>query len=126
MFCGLLCAEGIAAFVAHEHHIGNNWPWSTALGWTKVQVLPEQLDEAHSVGRLVRGGEFHALLQAEFGELGDTHCPVCGKTDYSNRRPVLPTIIAILSTFLLGVLIPAWGWVCSCRNCGAKFRTNAD
>src|SRR5579883_928153 len=126
MFCGLLRAEGIAAFVVHEYHIGNNWPLSTALGWTKVQVLSEQLAEAHSIGRLARDGEFQAMLRAEFGDLDDLHCPSCGKGDYSCRRPILPTITAILGSFLLGAAIPAWGWICSCRNCGTKFRTKIN
>jgi len=122
MFCGLLQAEGITAFVVYEHHIGNNWPLSTALGWTKVQVLLEQLGEARSVERLVRSGEFRALLLAEFGDLDDPRCPVCGKADYSRRRPISSTVISILVTFFLRALLPAWGWVCSCRNCGAKFK----
>ena len=61
MFCGLLQAEGITAFVAHEHHIGNNWPLSTALGWTKVQVLPEELGRP-------------GLLKGWFGVVNFAHC----------------------------------------------------
>ncbi len=43
MFCGRLMAEGIAAFVAHECHIGNAWHYSVALGGVKVQVSRKRI-----------------------------------------------------------------------------------
>jgi hypothetical protein len=121
IFCGRLQSEGVPFFIAYEFHIGNNWPLSTALGWVKVQVPLEQLADARKVVERARSGEFHALLEGEVGDIDDPHCPNCGAADYWCRRPHLHVIIAILCTFFL-VLVPAWGRVCFCNRCGAKFR----
>jgi hypothetical protein len=121
LFCGRLKSEGVPAFVAHEHHVGTYWTYSTALGGAKVQVPFDRLADARSIEHLTRAGEFRALLQEEFGNLDDPHCPVCGSTVFDRRRPHYAAALAIFGLFLLGGLLPAWGWVCTCKNCGAKF-----
>ncbi len=121
MFCGLLKSEGVPAFVAHECHVGNYWSYSTALGGAKVQVPLDRLGDAKSIEKFSRAGEFRILLEKEFGDLDDPRCPVCASADYSRRRPHYSVAAAVFGLFFLGALLPAWGWVCSCKSCGAKF-----
>lgn len=49
ILAGRLEAEGISAFVAHEHHVWANWFMSNALHRVKVQVVVEQAEEAFGV-----------------------------------------------------------------------------
>ena len=119
MFRSLLDWQGVPAVVAHEHHIGNNWPWSTALGGVKVQVPQEYAQHAIEAERQCRAGNYHAELLAEFGDVDDPRCPNCGAQNYRKRRSISVIIIFVVA-FVLGVL-PAWGWVCFCKNCGTKF-----
>ena len=64
MFRARLCAEGVPAFIAHEYHIGNAWHYSVCLGGVKVQVPDDRKDEALSVEKLCRDGEFKSLPAA--------------------------------------------------------------
>jgi hypothetical protein len=121
IFCSLLRNEGIPASVAHEFHVWNVWPISTALGGVKVQVSAEQLSDARSIRSRSERGEFRAILQSEWDDLDDPHCPVCGSTNYWKRRSHLRAVFAILVSIFVA-LLPPKGWVCFCRNCGAKFK----
>jgi hypothetical protein len=112
-------AEGVPAFVAYEFHIGNNWLWSTALGGARVQVWDRLAIDAFDVWQRCRDGEFRDHLVMEFGDIDDPRCPHCGAQNYWKRRSILTTII-FFALLPLG-MVPAWGWVCICRNCGTKF-----
>lgn len=49
LFKGLLESRGLAAFMADEHLITMQWMWESALGGVKVQVPPQELDDAREV-----------------------------------------------------------------------------
>lgn len=114
-------AEQIPAFVAFEFHIGNNWPWSTALGGVRVQVPTSCEAQAIEVERGCRDGRYRAEL-AEFfaGDLDDPRCPHCGSTDFRKRRPIGVIVFFVVALLAISA-VPAWGWVCSCRKCGTRF-----
>ncbi len=114
-------AEGVPAFVQHEFHIGNNWPWSTALGGVKVQVWHRLANDATEIARLCRLGGFRDELANLFGDIDDPRCPFCGSFDYRRRRPY-PEIIFVLAVSFLFVLTPASHWIYFCRQCGTKYR----
>ena len=66
-----LAAEGIAAFIQFENHVGVNWLTALALGGMRLQVLDEQVADALSVVERCRAGEFSAELQEMFGDLDE-------------------------------------------------------
>ena len=59
---GRLQAEGIETYVAHEHHIWANWFLSTALGGVKLQVRPEDAQQAGEILRQEQAGDFDTLV----------------------------------------------------------------
>lgn len=120
MLRGRLEIEGIPAFVAHHHHIGVNWPLSTALGWTKVQVPWSWRAEAGDVIARCRAGEYHDDLVEAFGDIDDRRCPRCGSLRW-RRRATWPDLVysLVLSTV---ALTPPSEWVYRCRDCGTRYR----
>ncbi|MGA7713003.1 MAG: hypothetical protein WCA81_13950 [Rhizomicrobium sp.] len=120
MFCSRLEAEGVPAVIVHECHIGTAWHYSTALNGVKVQVSDDRKEDAKSIERLCREGEFRSLLEREFGDLDDVRCPNCGSDEHWKRRPLLRAAIAIVVSFLT-VIVPPLGWVYFCEKCGTKF-----
>ena len=122
MFRSRLEAEGVPAFVAYEYHVGNAWHYSNALGGVKVHVDEERKDEARSIERRCRDGEYRSLLESEFGAMDEVHCPNCGSHDYWKRRPVLQAVAAVAFLGLFRVIVPPKGWVYFCNKCGTKFR----
>lgn len=121
MFCSRLRAEGVAAVVAHEYHVWNNWPLSTALGGVKVQVPEEQEAEAREIERQCRAGEFSSEVDDATVEGDRVTCPSCGSASVAQRRPIPQAAFAIVASFLAGTVWPAWGAVYSCKECGTKF-----
>lgn len=114
-------AEGVAAFVAHDHHIGMNWQWSTALGGAKVQVLDEEAADALSIARRCRAGDFRAELLDMFGDIDEPHCPACGSGTFEQRH-TYPLVVLSGALFMLaGVIVPPWRWVRRCRACGTRW-----
>jgi len=121
MLRGRLWAEGVFAVVAFEHHVGNNWLYSTALSGARVLVRRADGEAARSIERLCRAGEFQRLLEAELGDLDERRCPHCGAADCWKRRPIFQGLLAIAALFLAG-LLPPWQWIYYCNVCGTKFR----
>jgi hypothetical protein len=107
--------DGFLAFVVHAHHIGVNWPYSTALGGVKVQVPDGDAAEAREVFARCRSGAFRTELEALFGDLDDPRCPRCGAQDYSQRRPTAEIVFTL--ALMLFLPIPAVGWRRHCRAC---------
>jgi len=122
MFRSRLDAEGISAVVAHENHIWMNWPFSTALGGVKVQVPSEQADDARAVERQCRAGEYRTGLDNSLGDAQAPRCPRCGSTHYRTKRPLARSAFAIAASFLTGTVVPSWGRVWVCDECGNRFR----
>src|SRR5690242_14994107 len=107
MLRGRLEAEGIPAFLQHEHLIGMNWPWSTALGGVQVQVPELVAAEAARIEQRCRSGEYAEELREEVGALDDIHCPRCGSRDFHKRRTLPQALLSIAMT-LNGALSPPW------------------
>ena len=122
MFSSRLEAEGIPSFVEHSQHVGNAWHFSLCLGGAKVQVLAEDVSEAHAIEKLCCRGELRAVLEPEFGALEEVHCPNCGATEKWKRRPFLRAVAAISISLTFGMILPPLGWVYFCERCGTKYR----
>lgn len=119
MLRGRLEAEGVPASVAHELHIGNNWPWSTGLGGAKVQVPEAFAGKARDIEFDCRLGLVRDALRDMLGDLDDPTCPVCGSHDIRRGYPTAPVLIAFVA-LLFFAPVPAWRWVWHCRRCGAR------
>jgi hypothetical protein len=119
MLCSRLEWEGIPASVAHDFHVGNNWPWSTALGGAKVQVPSMFAGDARVVEGQSRDGTYTSELRAQFGDIDDTTCTSYGSSDVRRRRPVGSIIEALLLSTI--ALVPAFGWTYRCNICGTKW-----
>ena len=122
MLRGLLETEGIQATVAHEFHVGNNWPWSTALGGVKVQVPRAFEEDAHKIERSCRDGDYRTILEDEMDDIDDPTCPACGASHFWKRRSAPHIFLTILFLFVLGVAVPPLNWILLCQNCGTQFR----
>lgn len=120
MFRMLLEAEGVPASVAFAFHIGNNWLWSTALSGAHVQVPRRFALQAQEAYRLCLDGFYRQALAAELGDLDERCCPRCGSQEFERRQPLLALLIVL--ALVAFPTLPAWGWLCVCRQCGQKFR----
>jgi len=92
---GRLEAEGMPAYVQHEHHIWAKWTLSLALGFVKVQVNSQDANAALTIIEQIQAGEF-ALIDEDESE---THCcPRCGtdKTVRVNLYWKLALCVAVL------------------------------
>lgn len=87
---GRLEAEGIAAWVADEHTVLNDWALRQALGGVKVRVAPAQFVEARAIVREFDAGAF--LLE------GEGPGPPC--------RDSLSSRVALVVLFLLSLPLP--------------------
>ena len=76
---GRLQAEGIETYVAHEHHIWANWFLSTALGGVKLQVRPEDAQQAQEILRQEQDGDYEMLVAEADTASAEPRpaCPVC-------------------------------------------------
>jgi uncharacterized C2H2 Zn-finger protein len=93
-------AEGIKAFVAHEHHVGLNWFMATALGGAKVQVAEADAEAARQVVEAVEKGEYALPDDPE----SILKCPRCGTTNV--HEETMGRRVALLSFGLLNVPVP--------------------
>jgi hypothetical protein len=121
MFYGRLQFETIPAVIVHECHISVNWQWSTALGGVKVQVPRSWAREAQIIETRCRMGEFEADLKAEFGDLDGIKCPNFGSEYYSERWPILETVLCMLLAFAFGGPPPRMRRF-HCKTCGADWK----
>jgi hypothetical protein len=94
---GRLIAEGVAAVVAHEHHVGNLWPYTLALGGVKVQVPDSQLEMAREIVARCRSGDYQDELDPGPDRLVPLHCPSCGSAIVMSRPAFKWSILLILS-----------------------------
>jgi hypothetical protein len=122
MLRGLLETEGIPATVAHEFLVGNNWPWSTALGGVKVQVPRAFEEDARKTERSCRDGDYRTILEDEVDDIDDPTCPACGASHFWKRRSAPQVFLATFLLFALGVAAPPFNWILLCRNCKTQFR----
>ena len=119
---GRLEAEGIPAFVAHEHHVWANWVYSNALGGIKIQVPAEAADQAEAILREHTGGEYESALGEEFADIKDNSCPYCGSNDFKSQIPIAPLLLVILTLGLLSIIFPLRRENHTCLKCGSKWK----
>ncbi|MEZ5464143.1 MAG: DUF2007 domain-containing protein [Lysobacteraceae bacterium] len=111
---GRLEAEGIPAFIQHEHHVTMDWLVSNALGGVRLQVPVECAQEAAAILRAVRDGELHLISDAESSDVraipadDDTEtevmqvrdsnpaCPDCGKPGEARWTSGRGLVLALL------------------------------
>jgi hypothetical protein len=117
-----LQAEGVPAFVAHEHHVWQNWPYALALGGVKVQVPRSATEKASDVERRCRAGQYRAELAAELGDLDDARCPDCGSNRIESRRFWFAILLLLLSYAIAQVIFPLGRRVHRCAACGTGWR----
>ena len=114
-------AEGILAMVAHEHHVGVIWPYSTALGGVKVQVPAIASEAAHAVWSRCLAGDYEAGLEQEFGRLDVARCPVCGSTRFRRRPPMAMIALLLALFFWCDIIFPPRHSVYRCSDCGVHW-----
>lgn len=109
---GRIEAEGVQAYVQHEHHIWAKWTISLALGYVKVQVSLEDVEEASAILENLQAGEY-AL--AEEADTDPICCAKCGGTkiervDWSWR-------LALWGVMFFSVVIPYTIYRVKCVEC---------
>ena len=112
---GRLESEGISAFIANEHHIWVNWPLSNALGGVKIQVPPNQLEQAEQIIEIhMEGGYSNISDEKEIVE--ENVCPNCGATEYASHYPFLKLLLVIL-TMGIAIIFPIRASKHKCLKC---------
>jgi hypothetical protein len=105
-------AEGVPAFVAHEHHVRLTWHLATALGGAKVQVAEEDAETAKQIIEAVARGDYALPDEPD----DSRHCPKCRSVyvipDKNTWR------ISLLSAFLLSLPLPFTKQRMRCLACG--------
>lgn len=119
---GRLEAEGIPAFVAHEHHIWANWGFSHALGGVKLQVVSENAAQAEAILKEQIEGKYEAALKEEFPDIKDNACPKCGSKDFKNSIPFGLLVLVVLSLGLLAIIFPVRRENHTCLKCGSTWK----
>ena len=119
---GRLEAEGIPAFVAHEHHIWANWVYSHALGGVKLQVASEKADQAAAILKEHIEGKYEAALKEEFPDIKDSACPKCGSKNFKSTIPFGLLALVIFSLGALAIIFPVRRENHACLKCGNKWK----
>jgi hypothetical protein len=115
---GRLQAEGIETWVAHEHHIWANWFLSTALGGVKLQVRPEDVQQAGEILRQEQAGDYETLVE-ETGKVDAEPrptCPACGSEDITPIRR--SGRLSLFIVWLSSLPLPYSSVTMACRSCG--------
>lgn len=118
---GRLEAEGIPAFVAHEHHIWANWMLSQALGGVKVQINSTHFEAAQQVIATHNSGGYQSDLESE-QEIDTNLCPSCGSNDIVSKRPKLLLFLVVISLGLLGIIFNIRKKNHTCSECGKTWQ----
>jgi len=106
---GRLEAEGIEAFVAHEHHVWADWMVSNALGGVKVQVKPDMAARAKLILEDMEEGAYALEEEAE-------PCPRCGSTDTVEAKAEWKW--AFVAFMFLHIPLPFRRAMRRCGRCG--------
>lgn len=105
-------ADGIAAFVAHEHHVSMDWLVSNALGGVKVQVAAQDAAAARQVVAAVESGAY-ALPDEDADAVA---CPRCGSARAGEDKRAWS--VSLMSSFLLSIPLPFSRHRLRCLACG--------
>lgn len=116
---GRIQADGIPAYIAHEHHIWANWFISNALGGVKVQVLPQFVTDATDILETVRSSTYEQLLLEQEGPFEKEKCPKCESDRIKERR--WPQKVALLMVWFTTLPVPYSEGLKRCLVCGNKW-----
>jgi len=119
---GRLEVEGVPAYLAHEHHVWANWVYSQALGGVKVQVSPENAENAAKILNAHNRGKYEEFLGEVVPGIDENICPGCGSRNFKSRFPVGMIILVLLTLGLVSVIFPPRREYHSCMECGYKWR----
>jgi hypothetical protein len=113
---GRLEAEGVLAYVQHEHHIWAKWTIAVALGHVKVQVRAEDVEACCAIIEKLRAGEY-ALADEEVVDI--SCCPKCGcvKKDRVNWSWKL----ALWAIVFFSLVLPSSVCRVVCVECGHRW-----
>ena len=70
---GRIEAEGVSAYIQHQHHIWAKWTLSLALGYVKIQVNANDVTAANTILDKLRAGDY--ALPDDEADVGI--CPKC-------------------------------------------------
>lgn len=118
---GRLEAEGISAFIAHEHHISVAWFLSNALSGVKIRVLRENRAEAEKIVQSLVNGDYEETLSQHFGSLERNVCPRCKSANFESRFP-LGLLALVFFALAIGVLFPVRRNKHRCGQCDYKWK----
>lgn len=111
---GRLEAEGIPAYVGHEHHVAANWLRSLALQGVKIYVHPMNAARA---GEIIAAHDRGDYALRDDGEIHA--CPRCRSTKLSRRRMSWKS--ALLTANLAAIpLYFRWATM-RCDTCGHEW-----
>lgn len=116
---GRIEADGIPAYIAHEHHIWANWFYSNALGGVKVQVLPQFVAEAKSILEAIKASTYEQLLELQEGSIEKEVCPKCKSEAIEAIR--WSQKVALLVVWFTTLPIPYSRGSARCLVCGNKW-----
>src|SRR5690606_6420594 len=119
---GRLEAEGIPAFIAHEHHVWADWMYSLALGGVKVQVPEAHAEEAARLLEQHMRGEFSAALPTYPGTPAEDLCPNCGSAAIRSRYSLPGILLLVLTFWLVYVFWPPRREIHVCGECEYRWR----
>lgn len=116
---GRLESEGITVFVADEHQIWVNWPYSNALGGVKLQVPYSQIDQAAQIIELDMENMYSNSSDYKMIEESNV-CPNCGSHEYRSKLPLSKILLAIL-TLGIAIIFPIRANKHKCLKCGQRW-----
>ena len=107
-------AVGIPAFVQDEHMVQMDWLYSNAIGGVRVQIAPEDLEEAR---------EFLAADTPQpCPDSIDVLCPRCQSNNTALEEWPRRLAFFCLLIFRFPLLLARNCWIC--HSCGCAFRTS--
>ncbi|HEY3488422.1 MAG TPA: hypothetical protein VGL10_10185 [Gammaproteobacteria bacterium] len=119
---GKLEAEGVPAFIVHEHHIWAVWMYSQALGGVKVQVAEEYVPKAITILDSLIRGEYEREIEDEYPNTTGYICPKCKSNNFKSKTGTGLLILAILTFGLLSIIFPPGRNLHTCLQCRHQWK----
>jgi hypothetical protein len=117
---GMLDSGGIESFLADDNMVRMDWFISNLIGGVKLQVAPQDVQEASELLDLPIPPEFDV---EGIGEFSQPACPKCGSLDIAFETINKP--VALTTAWLIAPIpIPRNSWKCS--DCGVRWVEEPD
>ncbi len=112
----ILDSAGIECFLSDENLIRMDWFWSGLLGWVKLWVRQQDVDQAQS---LISQGVLEEFDVEGVGKFKQPRCLRCQSIDISFQGLFKP--FAFISAYIgLPIPLKRRGW--KCHSCGHSWR----